>query len=65
MKSPEQNPNTIQTVNLCQHHWLIEEPNGPVSVGRCIKPKCEAVRQFRNWNPDADFITNTEHRMTQ
>jgi len=30
----------------CQHHWLIESPSGPTSVGQC--KLCGAEREFRN-----------------
>ena len=42
------------------HRWLIDEPNGPTSVGRC--KACGAVRVFRNWLSELDIITNEEHR---
>ena len=36
--------------SLCQHHWLIESPNGPVSIGVCRL--CGAEKEFQNY---ADF----------
>lgn len=42
------------------HRWRIEEPNGPISVGRCT---CGAQKEFKNWLSDGDFITNEEHRV--
>jgi hypothetical protein len=30
----------------CQHHWIIESPSGPTSIGRC--KLCGAERQFPN-----------------
>jgi hypothetical protein len=42
------------------HHWIIDEANGPESAGRCRT--CGAEKQFRNWLPEADFVTNEEHR---
>jgi len=30
----------------CQHHWIIESPSGPTSMGRCRL--CGAERQFIN-----------------
>ncbi len=30
----------------CRHHWRIEPPEGPYSVGRCIR--CGEERAFRN-----------------
>ena len=42
------------------HSWTIEEPRGPTSTGAC--KICGTTRQFKNWLPDMDFITNEEHR---
>ena len=42
------------------HHWIIEEPSGPLSGGRC--KSCGASKAFKNWLADGDFITNEEHR---
>jgi hypothetical protein len=36
---------TAQT--QCRHHWLIESPNGPTSMGICRL--CGAQKEFRNW----------------
>ena len=30
----------------CSHHWLIESPSGPTSIGAC--KLCGASREFRN-----------------
>lgn len=43
------------------HHWLIEEANGQQSRGVC--KRCGAIKQFKNWLEDSDFITNEEHRV--
>jgi hypothetical protein len=46
----------------CQHHWLVEAANGPVSRG--ISKLCQLVREFKNtvgvhkWNlrpPKSDY----------
>ncbi len=42
------------------HHWRIEEAHGPRSGGVC--KICGAVKDFKNWLEDGDFITNEEHR---
>ncbi len=34
------------TQTACRHHWIIDTPTGPVSVGVCRL--CGAVREFRN-----------------
>jgi len=43
------------------HHWLIAEANGARSAGRC--KSCGAIKEFKNWLEDGDFITNEEHRI--
>jgi len=44
------------------HHWKIEEPNGPTSIGRC--KHCPAEKIFRNYPwASGDIITNEEHRL--
>ena len=45
------------------HRWRIDEPSGPVSLGRCYESG--AVKEFKNWLSESDFITNEEHRMTR
>jgi hypothetical protein len=30
----------------CNHHWVIESPNGPTSVGKCRT--CGERREFKN-----------------
>ncbi|MEX2553782.1 MAG: hypothetical protein WD627_12375 [Actinomycetota bacterium] len=43
----------------CQHHWLIEAPEGPTSKGLC--KKCGAEREFLNslsndlWRHASDY----------
>lgn len=43
----------------CQHHWLIETPQGATSKGHC--KKCGAKREFLNslsgdlWLHDSDY----------
>ena len=33
----------------CRHHWVIESPNGPMSLGVC--KLCGTEREFRNSLP--------------
>lgn len=33
----------------CVHHWIIDEPEGPVSKGYC--KKCGEEREFQNYFP--------------
>ena len=30
----------------CMHHWLIDQPNGPTSMGKC--KICGASQEFNN-----------------
>jgi len=52
---------TLEATSPTAHHWVIEEANGPNSAGVC--KRCGAVRSFKNWLEDADFITGEERRM--
>ena len=52
-------PAPISADRKCQHHWLIEEPNGPTVEGRC--QVCSEVRMFRTaleWNSWAHETLN-------
>jgi len=42
------------------HHWVIDEPDGPMSHGRC--KDCGAVKAFRNWIEEIDYINNDQGR---
>lgn len=42
------------------HHWVLDEPNGPVSNAVCRR--CGAEREFRNWLDEIDFITTDDER---
>ena len=35
----------------CHHHWMIDAPNGPISVGHC--KLCGGERQFPNSSEDS------------
>ena len=52
-----------QTHNIADHnhHWRIEEANGPTSRGYCRL--CGEVREFRNWLPEMDVTTRTEREL--
>lgn len=41
-------------VKLCQHHFLIESPNGPACRGRC--KFCGEEREFRNSNEKFNWV---------
>lgn len=51
---------------FCQHHWVIETPNGALSGGRC--KRCGASREFRNssedllWDSDSFSLNGTRYR---
>ncbi len=47
----------------CQHHWIIETPEGPTSKGVC--QNCHEVRDFENyregkgpWNHNVKGLVN-------
>ena len=33
--------------SVCCHHWIIDEPSGPISEGVCRR--CSAVKKFKNF----------------
>jgi len=37
----------------CQHYWVIEPPNGPISKGVC--KLCSAEKNFRNWQTQKEY----------
>lgn len=39
--------------STCQHHWVIETANGPISWGEC--QVCHEVKEFQNSISDADI----------
>jgi len=45
----EQDIEEIEELDTCQHHWIIESPNGPTSGGTC--KICGTVREFKNSMP--------------
>ena len=42
----------------CVHEWYIESPNGPISIGRCMR--CASVRQFRNSTLEDKRVNNSD-----
>lgn len=46
---------------VCQHHWMLAEANGPRSQGTC--KHCGAEREFSNYLPFQDFLTQAEQRL--
>lgn len=46
------------------HHWLIESPNGPTSVGTC--KVCGVIREFKNsiqitsWESDGNHVNRNQ-----
>ena len=46
------------------HHWLIESPNGPTSVGTC--KVCWLIREFKNsiqitsWESDGNHVNRNQ-----
>ncbi len=49
---------TAPALPVHTHHWLIEEPNGPLSQGTCRA--CGATRTFRNWIEEIEIATNKD-----
>ncbi len=56
----------MQTQNRqkdCVHHWIIEDPNGVYSFGRCTK--CNLVKRFiNNWD-EIVAVSNKEAGVTK
>jgi hypothetical protein len=42
------------------HRWRIDEPAGPTSPATC--KICGAIRLFRNWLSETDYLTSEERR---
>jgi hypothetical protein len=49
-------PDEVSTESRCRHHWLIESPRGPTSMGIC--KLCGAQKEFRN--SASDFLWEGE-----
>ena len=43
---PEKRKDAAAVAQTCQHHWVIEAPDGPVSRGKCRT--CGEARDFKN-----------------
>ena len=52
-------PTKAEQSKHCNHHWLIESPDGPTSKGRC--KHCGAVKEFSNYLPYSSW---TEEKTT-
>ena len=44
---------TEEIVDPCQHYWLIESPQGPVSIGTC--KHCDKKQEFWNSMPNTGW----------
>lgn len=42
----QSNDITAELESDCSHHWVIESPNGPTSLGHCRT--CGEEREFKN-----------------
>jgi len=66
MPVQQTSPDTEAHQGLCQHHWVIETPNGSLSNGRC--KRCGVVRDFRNssedlmWDNDSFSLNGSRYR---
>lgn len=51
LKTPHPYPGLNADIGkvLCAHHWIIDPPDGAVSIGRC--KKCGAEKRFPNAYP--------------
>ncbi|MFN0095540.1 MAG: hypothetical protein ACKVVT_12305 [Dehalococcoidia bacterium] len=53
-------------IAVCRHHWVIETPNGAISLGRC--KRCGAENEFRNssedlmWDSDSFSLNGSRYR---
>ena len=53
-----------ETVSDCNHHWLIESPNGPTSIGVC--KLCDERAEFKNSMPGSGWDRgNAQARRTK
>ena len=43
----------IQEVQACEHHWVIDRPNGPSSRGLCRN--CGEAREFLNYSEGSSW----------
>lgn len=56
----------IAQAGACQHHWVIDTPNGALSGGRC--KLCGQAKAFRNsnedmmWDSDSFSLNGSRHR---
>ena len=46
---PEQEQQAAAAIEDCSHRWMIESPNGPTSMGKCMD--CGAEGEFKNSVP--------------
>ena len=50
--------------DLCNHHWIIDSPNGPTSTGTCRV--CGEIRDFKNsiqitsWESEGNHLHRTQ-----
>ena len=42
-------PRKGTATETCNHHWVIDSPSGPTSIGIC--KHCGAVKEFTNYLP--------------
>ncbi|EKD57887.1 MAG: hypothetical protein ACD_57C00114G0001 [uncultured bacterium] len=40
----------VMEAAVCNHHWVIEPPHGPTSLGICTA--CQATKEFHNYFDD-------------
>jgi len=54
LRTKEGHNRIVTTTNKpCSHHWIIEPPNGPWSLGTCNK--CKEIDAFKNSMPETSW----------
>ena len=55
----EQLPQAVEKQDVCHHHWMVEDADGPVSRGICRL--CGARKYFPNYLSDCLQATEEEY----
>lgn len=56
MASKTRTKSSAPTASGCTHQWMIEPPNGPMSIGVCLL--CRESKEFRNSSEDSIWDKN-------
>jgi len=52
-----------QILTECNHHWVIDQPNGPTSSGVC--KLCGLREEFKNSMPGTGWDRNSQAKKTK